>query len=456
VKYRIFFIILLAVIPAVLFAGTLFEDEKKTSDPYIGDRGGFNSLFVNPAGAAGQSGFELAVTAGARTKMNDVKLIMGVTEMAVGLSGDPADMEAAIGDAAQTLSDLLDNDVITEDLLDAVFEGTGLDPDAFTDWDDPAAIQAVVDGGGVDPAVVESNLDQVMNNPGSPQYNDFYAGLPQEVRAEALMGFKTGFLVKGWGLGVYDQATTVAFMDPATQQYGLETIYNELGVIAGGGFTVMDGKLAFGLSGNYGILMKNTSPVAVDSFDTLINGSINYGYSWGLDLGAIWRPTPSLGVGVVFNDVVGYTEADTPRTAAGFEGLIQDQAFLMNSLDYQFTMDIDAGITWQPDWRFVTPKISADLYNVIGYARDVADEGDDFEAAMYRTLEHIRVGANFTFFDFLKVGGQYYDHYLSVGAGLDLLFLELYGEFKIQDQAVFADNLGDVPIGGDITVRIHF
>ncbi|RKX76222.1 MAG: hypothetical protein DRP49_03620, partial [Spirochaetes bacterium] len=72
----------LLILPATLFAGTLFEDEKKPSDPYVGERGGFNSLFVNPAGAAGQSGFELSVNVGARTKVNDVKLLMGMTDMA--------------------------------------------------------------------------------------------------------------------------------------------------------------------------------------------------------------------------------------------------------------------------------------------------------------------------------------------------------------------------------------
>ncbi|MDT8297492.1 MAG: hypothetical protein RQ801_04255, partial [Spirochaetaceae bacterium] len=270
--------------------------------------------------------------------------------------------------------------------------------------------------------------------------------------------FKTGLLIKGFGLGVYDFATAVAFMDPTTQEYGLETIYNELGVIAGGGIHLMDGKLAVGLSGNYSVLMRNASPIGFDTFDTLINdpGSVNYGYSWGVDAGAIWRPTPALGIGVVFNDILGYTQADTPYTADGFEGFINDNAMIMASYDYEFTMDMDAGVSWQPDWRFVKPSLNLDVYNAIGYGRAVIDNNDDFEAAMYRSLEHIRVGANFTFFDFLKVGAQYYDHYLSAGMGLDLLFLELYGEFKIQDQAIQADTMGDIPIGGDLMVRFHF
>ena len=447
----------------MLFAGTLFEDEKKTSDPYVGERGGFNSLFVNPAGAAGQSGFEMSVSVGARTKVNDIKLIMGVVDIAMGLSGDLADMEMAIADAGQTLSDLYSAGIITDDFLDAIFEGTDLDPDTVPPgfWEDPALIQAAIEDplfDNTDITQIETNLDEVMNNPASQQHIDFYNGLPEEVSIDALASFKTGFLIKGFGLGIYDHAMGVAFIDPVSENFGLETIYNELGVIAGGGFNLFEGKLALGISGNYGILMRNTSPVGFEDFNTLLNdpNTINYGYTWGVDLGAIWRPNPALGIGVVFNDVIGYTEADTPYSADGIYGLIDSGAYLMDSLDYKFTMDMDAGITWQPDWRFVRPKLSVDMYNVIGYARDVADNGDDFESAMYRTLEHMRFGANFTFFEFLKVGGQFYDHYLSVGAGLDLLFLELYGEVKIRDDAFTASDLGDIPIGGDLMVRIHF
>ncbi len=205
-------------------------------------------------------------------------------------------------------------------------------------------------------------------------------------------------------------------------------------------------------------MMKNASPVGFDNFNSLISDpdTINYGYTWGVDLGAVWRPTPALGIGLVFNDVIGYTEVDTPYSADGIMGFIDSSAYMMDSVQYKFTMDMDAGITWQPDWRFVRPKLSFDMYNVIGYAEDVAENGDTFKEAMNRTLSHMRFGANFTFFDFLKIGGQYYDRYLSVGAGLDLLFLELYGEVKIHDEVFYNSDINDVPIGGDLMIRLHF
>jgi len=459
----IIFLFFLLILPATLFAGTLFEDEKKTSDPYVGERGGFNSLFVNPAGVAGQSGFELSLNVGTRTKVNDVKLLMGITDLAMGFSDSSIDQDLTIADASQTLSTLYSDGIITDDFLDAIFDGTDLDPDSLPPgvWGDPAQIQSLIEDPNFDSAdltQIETNLDEAMNNPASQQYADLYAGLPAEVSIDALASFKAGFLIKGFGLGIYDQAMAVAFMDPANQEYGIKTIYNELGVIAGGGFNLFEGKLAIGFSGNYGVLMKNASPVGFDNFNSLISDpdTINYGYTWGVDLGAVWRPTPALGIGLVFNDVIGYTEVDTPYSADGIMGFIDSSAYMMDSVQYKFTMDMDAGITWQPDWRFVRPKLSFDMYNVIGYAEDVAENGDTFKEAMNRTLSHMRFGANFTFFEFLKIGGQYYDRYLSVGAGLDLLFLELYGEVKIHDEVFYNSDINDVPIGGDLMIRLHF
>jgi hypothetical protein len=136
-------LIVLFILPATLFAGTLFEEEKKTSDPYVGERGGFNSLFVNPAGAAGQSGFELSANVGARSTSDDIKLFMGFIEAAgqMGVfNGDTPDVDS-IADAGQNLSDLYSEGVIDNALLDSLFGTTALDPDTI-DWSDPAAVEA--------------------------------------------------------------------------------------------------------------------------------------------------------------------------------------------------------------------------------------------------------------------------------------------------------------------------
>jgi hypothetical protein len=145
-----------------------------------------------------------------------------------------------------------------------------------------------------------------------------------------------------------------------------------------------------------------------------------------------------------------------PYTADGLGGFIDSSAYLMDAVDYQVTFDIDTGITWQPDWRAVQPKFSFDMYNLIGYGTDVAENGDDFEEAMYRTLEHLRLGANFTFWKFLKLATQYYDHNISLGFGVDIVFMEIYLEGSINEEIFTAEDSGDVPFGADLMVRFHF
>lgn len=436
----------MSILPAFLYAGTLFEDEKKTSDPYVGEKGGFNSLFVNPAGAAGQSGFELSANVGGRSTSNDLQLVSGLYSAADSMgafSGNTPTIES-IADAGQVLSELYQDGIIDDALLDSIFVGTPLET---VNWSDPAAVEAAA--ASLDPAVdvpvIEANVAA----------GTFYTYLPGSITVDVLASLKVGFLIKGFGLGIYDHAVGVALMDN-TGTAGLETVYNELGVIAGGGFNLFEGKLALGITGNYGVLTRNQNAIGFDSLDQLATGAVNYGYTWGIDLGAVWRPSPSIGVGIVFNDVVGSTQADLPYTAAGgYQELFDTGAYLMDSVDYEVTLDLDAGVTWQPDWRFVQPKLSFDMYNIIGYGQEVAANSYDFETAAYRALEHMRFGANFTFFEFLKIGTQYYDSYLSAGLGLDLLFLEIYAEFKMSDQ-VFSEEWGDVPLGADLMARIHF
>ena len=442
----------LLFMPMLIFPGTPFEKGKKTSDPFIGERGGFNSLFVNPAGVSGQSGFGLSVTTGMNFTTNDANLMKGIGNIIYEKSQEGEFEIGSINKLGTLLIDLHKSGAVNYALLDSLFDATALDPGTI-DWSDPVAVKAANES--LSPGeitIIQNNLEGVLDGSNAA----FYAALPDKVSTQSLAGLKTGFLIKGFGLGIYNQTTAVGSMNPGSQLFGLEAIDNELGVIVGGGFNIFDGKIALGITANYGLLMRNTSPVSFFNFNTLINGSINYGYNLGVDLGAIWRPTPSIGFGIVFKDVVGYTQTHTPYNAAGLADFLNRRAYLMNRFDYEFTMDIDAGVTWQPDWRFAKPKLSLDLYNLIGYGRAVGKNQDNLEGALYRSLEHIRIGANFTFFEFLKIGAQYYDHYLSTGFGLDLLPLEISFQFKIHNHAVRAATIGDIPIGGDMTVRIYF
>ena len=62
---KIGLILLIITLPITLFAGTLLEQSLNTYDPYLADRDGFDSLFMNPAGIAGDTQyFSLAADVG--------------------------------------------------------------------------------------------------------------------------------------------------------------------------------------------------------------------------------------------------------------------------------------------------------------------------------------------------------------------------------------------------------
>ena len=459
---RLLLLSVLQALPLMLFAGTLFETEKVVTDPFIGERGGFQSLFINPAGVAGESAFEISSRGGLRAKPDDVRLIATMTTLSQELQLD-ADTDFSLNSVeriGKDLSKLYDAGVINDALIDSLFNGTSLDPSSVN-WKDRDAVekaaQKLADNSS-EQTILRNKVEKIFNEPESDEAKAFYNALPQNISMSTLVSGNMGFLIDGFGAGIYVQGAGDFNIDPSNRSFSLDSVHSELGVIAGGGFELFEGKLALGITGNYGVLARNSAPIPATDFESLINGpnSLLYGYSWGVDVGALWRPTPELGVGVVFNDVVGSTEVDYSRMANGYAGLFSSGAFFASKLDYKVTLDMDAGITWQPDWKVFVPRFSFDLYNVIGYAQDVIKYEDNFGEALNRSLGHMRFGANFTLFGILEAGAQYYNHYLSLGLGADLFILEVFGEVKVHDEVFKTRRFGQMPIGADVLVRLHF
>jgi hypothetical protein len=433
---------MMILIPAMIFAGTAFETEKKTSDPYIADNGGFESLFVNPAGAAGISEFQVAIEAGTSGKLSDYKAIRSLGEMAKGMSSDDlssSDMESA----AETLADLVDSGQIEPDTLDELLAGTSI-AGTISDYTDADALADAFSG------LSESDLEQIATNyeNDSPENggDDSISNDVQdiEIKVNATATARVGFLIKGFGLGIYDHAMAVA----SVADMGFEEVYDEAGAIAGFGINILNDKLSVGASGNFSMLGQADN-LSIEDMDAFYDSTpIHYGYSWGVDAGAIWHMSPALNLGLVFNDIIGCTQYDYPYSDTMAN--IVDGGLNPPS-DYKFTMDMDMGISWKPNWRFVQPKLSADFYDLIGFVADYEDDGYSWEEA----LSQLRLGANVTFFKFLNIGTQYYDHDLALGAGLDLLFLELYGQVKVAD-TIFYDWSDKQNVGADLLVKIHF
>ena len=479
---KLLVIVSLLLLPTLAFPGTLFEIEKKASDPFVGDDGGFNSLLVNPAGIAGQSGFDLSVSVGAQSTGDDLASIIRLLEMADAKDSEypddkdghdkdghhrpghrrpghhANDLLVSIIDAASAFA--ADKRVLLESIFgdsESNKQGAAGDSRALSllygdddildvDLDDREEIDEFLHKLSDDD---HENIEENIRSITDEDNQRFSSALPDDVWIRAQGNLKAGFLVKGFGLGVYDQAAAVGYVDSSELALGVESFYNEFGVITGFGFNLADKALSLGLSFNYSLLMESDSPILLHTLsDFSANGGINYNRIWGLDFGMIWRPVPSLNIGLVLNNVIGSRHVvDAPYYAS--------IDYLANDSRLTTLLDMDTGITWQPDWKVGQPKFSLDFYNIISYGRNVINSRDD-PTAVYEIFDHIRFGVNFTFFKVFKIASHYNKGYLGVGLGLDLLFFELYGEFKVHEYIFATQNLGEVPIAAELMARLHF
>ncbi len=444
------FLLILLLLTNVLFAGTLFEDIKNISDPFVADIGGFNSFMINPAGTAGHSGFDFSVNGGFQSSINDLKLINALTSLALKQSSSGF-TDANLMETVSVFSDLYNEGLVNDSLFNGLFNGVTM---PVSDWGDMDQIESAISGlSDADMDQISSNINDIMEGTNAA----FFSGLPSgNMNLDFLGSFKSGFLVNGWGFGIYNQLFSLISIDTVSPRYGIENVYNELGLMAGGAFKILNGKLALGVMGNYSLLMKSNSFTKMNDFQSLLSNNINYGYSWGVDIGAVWRLSPTLNFGFVLNDVAGFTQADTPYSAAGIDGFFSDQAYLMKQFDYKVTMDMDTGISWHPDWSIVKARFGADLYNTVSYIRDVAESGESYKDALYRSLHHLRLGADFTFFNFLTLGAQYNRHYISAGIGFDFMIMEILAEAKMNDRFIHENSFKDMPVAADLLIRFYY
>lgn len=425
----------------------MFDGSKKTIDPFIGDRGGFSTLLVNPAGSAKQSGFEFSMSSGAVSTREDLRIMSEQLRDSLTKSGHELSIEDLLKYVdEERYEELLDSESFDQHLkVLTTILGQDLengDADSLEeilcklsdkDWED---IQDSIDG-----MLEDADAGLFFKNP----------------KVEALASLKIGFLMNGFGLGVYNNFVGIFFLDPLRQTVGIAPFYSELGLLAGGGVALFDGKVQLGFSANYGILLNSTEAIFLDDyFDSILNADANRDYNWGLDVGVLLSPVPSLGIGLVFHDILGSIDSVAPRDVADMLG-IQDSLYEPSDYYFPDLIDTDIGFSWQPDWKGFRPKFSLDLYNIVDCfrnAQSIMENEDDAEKAFSHSLEHVRVGASITLFEFLKLGMQYYDHFFSCGLGIDIRFFELYGEVKVHDGIV--ESHDDVLQGMELMLRLYF
>ena len=131
-------ILILFALPVALFAGTLLETSLAAYDPYLADRDGFDSLFMNPAGMAGDTQyFTLSVDAGTWGELDNYKLLADnidiITSMGAGgtLTPEQADslMPLLLGEIDQATLDGLTAGTTTPGL-----DGITVAAAQSTDW----------------------------------------------------------------------------------------------------------------------------------------------------------------------------------------------------------------------------------------------------------------------------------------------------------------------------------
>ena len=426
---KILISLLLVVVATGLMAQTRpFEESKSSYDPFVAQKGGFESLFVNPAAMAGETDiFTWDIEAGTQGKKSTYETIQFMMENADALSGGTADMTAA--DAEELVDILVGSlDQGSIDLLTAGLDGTG----GTSDIDGYTAEQLLVwlstnDLNANDVAILEANV-----NANQEQILEEALG-----ELEVMIEFttKVGTLIKGFGVGVYANAYSV--LDAGAM--GFDTLIGETGVKVGYGFPL--GPINLGVSGDFAMIgdFSGDSALTMDMLGDIANQTMYYGYAWGLDVGATFDILPTLTVGAVMTDIIGtYTYAGT-STLSNFTS----NKVKLNS-SYEFDLDLDFGITWAPklgNGKLFNASFSADYYNFIGMFREPPSDFQD-------VLNHMRFGAHIELLSFINARAQYYQEFFTLGAGVDLLFLEVFGEF------MFNQSFDD--IGAGVLVKLHF
>lgn len=414
---KILLALLITSLTVSVFAETRpFEVSKNSYDPYIGEDRGFESLFVNPAGMAGQTNIlTWDIEAGTQGNRDTYETIQFLMENSDALSGGSGDMTAE--DSEQLVELLVER--LDQDSIDLMTDGVHGTPSGgvSTDLSGYTADQLIAffDGGGTldaDSGGIGKLEDNIANN--------------QEAILEDALGdmdvtveftTKIGTLINGFGLGVYGNAYSI--LDAG--QMGFQNLILETGVKTGYGFDM--GPLALGVSGDFAVVGDVTyyGGFSVQDYAAIMNQMTVYGYAWGIDAGATYEFFDGFTVGAVITDIIG---SYSPAGEAPLEDLLAGQTGTSLDYAYSFDMDIDVGVSYSPRLgKLLKPTFSVDYYDFIELFRTPPEDFQD-------VVNHLRMGASVELFSFLNLRTQYYQEYFTLGAGVDLVVLEVFGEFQ--------------------------
>lgn len=281
-------------------------------------------------------------------------------------------------------------------------------------------------------------------------------------------GMSTGFGLVTNGLGIGAALVIDSYLEgDGGMADATGDVTATLGLIAGYAFSLELGSMALNIGAdlrpmyrvhsyvdNYSALQMVTALVGNDpvgALNIINNTSALAGVGMGIDLGGTLELGP-LQVGLSIRDLFGTSfkyygttvseylaaaETDTLDTIQTEDNLVADK--------YVIPMDISAGVAFNID--FLKPlldlTVHGDLQDVIGVIK--------YQRSPW-TLLHI--GAEAKLLEFVRVRAGFNQGYLTMGAGVHLLFLDLNAGFFTRENGKY---IGDQPNSGatlEIAVRL--
>ena len=429
---RIAIFLLAAALPGALFAGTLLEQSLKGYDPFLADRDGFDSLFVNPAGISGTTeAFSLDVEGGTWGKLDNYKLLRDNKEAIGALAGGSGSLTQENVDSLMPLM----AGYIDQATLDAITSGTSVSTLTLSQAQDSANWAGLSAG----------DLSTLASNASSPAVQQAIMDQFSQVNYNLEAELRTGTLINGIGFGIYNN--DYALFSLGAQ--GIEDLVVETGAVAGYGFDM--GPFSLGFSGKFALILAD-DPMYPFNVNDPRNQQILYGYAWGVDAGAIWEPFQGFRVAVLLSDIIG-SVTPVEDMASGTLGDFLAGNVAGPSGGYAFNFDVGTGVTWQPEWKGLSPKFSLDFYDIVGLVREVSDASysgvqDFYMSDASPVLRHLRAGASLRILGILDLAAGWYQEYITVGAGVDAGFIQAFLELKTKQ------NFSDV--GADAMIKLSF
>jgi len=310
-------------------------------------------------------------------------------------------------------------------------------------------------------AWVYANPARFMDSIGNAGTEEITNFVNQEITTGGLgYGFSQGIGYVGGGLGLGAAFIMDSYLYGPTVLGAEGDITFTLGFIAGLGVPVDLLGIKFNFGADIRPMVRIHAPfdhnTALDLLNAAMSGgdilasfnNVNamHGFGLGLDLGAI-AELGNLNVGLSIRDFLGtsfrYTENsfETIMDSLKSSGSFPDSGTEVTE-DYHIPMDVGVGVAYYPDWGFlgaiIEPSFYADLQDVIGVIRDKRSPW---------ALLHL--GTEVRMLSFLKLRAGLNQGYITLGGGIELLFLDLNFALFTREMG---KHLGDRPNSG-ITIE---